>query len=544
MANKENNHSKYLLTAILAAIFGIILGASYQQNFVKGDDSPFPSLSLQGKQKVDRILKIVKNNYVDKVNTDSLENFAINEILSSLDPHSVYLPPIAAKTQSESLEGNFEGIGIEYYVVNDTLLVTHVRADGPSFKAGLLKGDRIISVDGENFPNGSLLSENTINKLRGKKGSKVLVSVLRNNLPVPKKLEIIRDKIIVSSIDAAFMMLPKIGFIKVSKFGANTEEDFSAELLKLQAKGMESLILDFRGNGGGYLNAATALADQFLPEGKLIVYTKGLHEQRTDYHATLNGAFEKGKLVVLIDEGTASASEIFAGAMQDLDRATIIGRRSFGKGLVQQQFTFADGSAMNLTIARYYTPSGRSIQKSYSKGFDAYHEEINHRFEHGEYSSLDSALKDSVFSSYTHQYKTTSGRIVYGGGGIMPDIFIPVDRAVNNAFYQSISSQTVIPDYVYGTLTRRFNLKKYASADEFVNKYIFNDQDFQQFLSFCEAKKITIAKKEVLTAKPLIIRQIKALLARYYFNEEGFYKVFNQSDHYIIEAIEKIKNPA
>jgi carboxyl-terminal processing protease len=535
MANKENNHSKYLLTAILAAIFGIILGASYQQNFVRGDDSPYPSLSLQGKQKVDRILKIVKNNYVDKVNTDSLENFAINEILSSLDPHSVYLPPIAAKTQSESLEGNFEGIGIEYYVVNDTLLVTHVRADGPSFKAG---------VDGENSPNGSLLSENTINKLRGKKGSKVLVSVLRNNLPVPKKLEIIRDKIIVSSIDAAFMMLPKIGFIKVSKFGANTEEDFSAELLKLQAKGMESLILDFRGNGGGYLNAATALADQFLPEGKLIVYTKGLHEQRTDYHATLNGAFEKGKLVVLIDEGTASASEIFAGAMQDLDRATIIGRRSFGKGLVQQQFTFADGSAMNLTIARYYTPSGRSIQKSYSKGFDAYHEEINHRFEHGEYSTLDSALKDSVFSSYTHQYKTTSGRIVYGGGGIMPDIFIPVDRAVNNAFYQSISSQTVIPDYVYGTLTRRFNLKKYASADEFVNKYIFNDQDFQQFLSFCEAKKITIAKKEVLTAKPLIIRQIKALLARYYFNEEGFYKVFNQSDHYIIEAIEKIKNPA
>jgi carboxyl-terminal processing protease len=544
MANKDNNHSKYFLTGILAAIFGLVLGASYQQNFVLGDDSPFPSLSLQRNQKVDKILKIVKNNYVDKVNSDSLENLAINEILGSLDPHSIYLPPVEAKSQSESLDGNFEGIGIEYYVINDTLFVTHVRADGPSFKAGLLKGDRIISVESENLPPTKLLSENTIKKLRGKKGSKVFVSILRNNLLVPMKLEIVRDKIIVSSIDAAFMMKPSIGFIKISKFGANTEEDFSAELVKLQAKGMQSLILDFRGNGGGYLNAATALADQFLPDGKLIVYTKGLHEQRTDYHATVNGAFEKGKLVVLIDEGTASASEIFAGAMQDLDRATIIGRRSFGKGLVQQQFTFGDGSAMNLTIARYYTPSGRSIQKSYSKGFDAYHEEINHRFEHGEYSSLDSALKDSVFSSYTHQYKTTLGRIVYGGGGIMPDIFIPIDKAVNNSFYLAISSQTVIPDYVYGTLTRHFNLKNYASVDEFVNKYTFNDQDFQQFLSFCEAKKITIAKKEVLAAKPLIIRQIKALLARYYFNEEGFYKVYNQNDYYIIKAIEKIKNPA
>lgn len=543
MANKENNHSKYLLTAILAAILGIILGASYQQNFVKGVDSPFPSLSLQGEQKVDRILKIVKNNYVDKVNTDSLENLAIDEILGSLDPHSVYLPPTVAKIQNESLEGNFEGIGIEYYVVNDTLFVTHVIPDGPSFKAGLLKGDRIISVDGENLPNGGLLSENTINKLRGKKGSKVLVSVLRNNLSVPKKLEIIRDKIMVSSIDAAFMMKPSIGFVKISRFGANTEEDFSAELLKLQAKGMQSLILDFRGNGGGYLNAATALADQFLPDGKLIVFTKGLHEQRTDYHSTVNGAFEKGKLVVLIDEGTASASEIFAGAMQDLDRATIIGRRSFGKGLVQQQFAFGDGSAMNLTIARYYTPSGRSIQKSYSKGFDAYHEEVNHRFEHGEYSSLDSALKDSVFSSYNHPYKTTSGRIVYGGGGIMPDIFIPIDKAMHNRFFQEISSQMLIPDYVYGTLTRRFNLKNYLSADEFVNKYTFNDQDYQKFIAFCKAKKITISKKEVLEAKPLIVRLIKGILARYYFDEEGFYKVYNQNDQYIIKAIEKIKNP-
>ncbi len=461
MSDSKNNNSKYFITAIIAVIFGLLLGANYQQNFVKGDAN-FPSLSIHGNEKLDRILKIVKNNYVDNVNTDSLENLAIDEILGSLDPHSIYLPPIEAKTQNESLEGNFEGIGIEYYVINDTLFVTHVREHGPSFKAGLLKGDRIIGVNGGDLKEKGLLSENIIKKLRGKKGSKVIVSVLRNNSLIAKQFEITRDKIIVSSIDAAFMMKPTVGFIKISKFGSNTEEDFVVELNKLQKNGMQSLILDLRGNGGGYLNSATALADQFLPDGKLIVYTKGSHEPRTDYLATTEGAFEKGKLMVLIDEGTASASEILAGALQDLDRGVIIGRRSFGKGLVQEQFGFGDGSAMNLTIARYYTPSGRSIQKSYSKGTAAYHDEINHRFEHGEYSSLDSALKDSTFSSYTHQYKTSSGRIVYGGGGIMPDIFIPLDTTNITSFYQNLSRQSIIPEYVYGNLIRSFDLKKFA----------------------------------------------------------------------------------
>jgi carboxyl-terminal processing protease len=537
MSTTKKNIQFAVFTCLILAL-GIYIGS-------RSSDLQISSgLGLTPSRKVNKILHIIQKKYVDKVAVDSLEDLAINEILAHLDPHSVYLPPIQAKTQNESLEGNFDGIGVEYYLINDTLFVTHVREDGPSFKAGLIKGDKIIAVNGQKLGGTALLSESMVNKLRGKKGSEVNVSVLRKGLAKPKQFTIIRDRIFVSSIDAAFLMKAGIGFIKITNFGSNTDEDFVNELGKLQDKGMQSLILDLRGNGGGYLNSATALADQFLPDGKLIVYTKGLHEPRTDYFATEDGVFEKGKLIILIDEGTASASEIVAGALQDLDRGTIIGRRSFGKGLVQEQFGFGDGSAMNLTIARYYTPSGRSIQKSYRNGTLAYKNEINQRYERGEYTSLDSALKDSMFNSTTQTYKTSKGKVVYGGGGIMPDVFIALDTTNITSFYRAISSKNLIPEYVYGTLVNNFNPKKYLTADEFVNKYIFNETDFKQFLAFCKARKITLNGKEMLLSKPLITKQIKALLARFYFNEEGFYKVYNQDDNFVIKAIEKIKNPA
>jgi carboxyl-terminal processing protease len=280
-----------------------------------------------------------------------------------------------------------------------------------------------------------------------------------------------------------------------------------------------------------------------LPDGKLIVYTKGLHEPRTDYFATEDGVFEKGKLIILIDEGTASASEIVAGAMQDLDRGIIIGRRSFGKGLVQEQFGFGDGSAINLTIARYYTPSGRSIQKSYRNGTAAYKNEISQRYERGEYTSLDSALKDSMFNSEVKTYKTSNGKVVYGGGGIMPDVFISLDTTNITSFYRAVSKKNLVPEYVYGTLVNNLNLKKYLTADEFVNKYTFGELDFKKFLVFCKTRNVSTTEKEVLLSKSLITKQIKALLARFYFNEEGFYKVYNQDDNFVIKAIEKIKNP-
>ncbi|MBK0383052.1 S41 family peptidase [Pedobacter sp. SD-b] len=534
------NTLRNTLIIVITVLIGMILGATYQQKKNDGELKIFPSISLQPKEKLDRILKVIKNNYVDSVNTDSLQELAINDILNSLDPHTVYLPPVQAKNQNESLEGNFDGIGIEYYILNDTLFVTHVRENGPSFKAGLLKGDKITAVNDKNLADKKLLSENIVNSLRGKSGSNVKVTVKRKGSPKPLFFDITRDKIVVSSIDVAFLIDKETGFIKISRFGANTEEDFSDALDRLMKNGMKSLILDLRGNGGGYLNAATALADQFLPDGKLIVYTKGLHEPRTDYTSTKDGLFEKGNLAVLIDEGTASASEILTGALQDLDRATIIGRRSFGKGLVQEQFGFDDGSAMNLTIARYYTTSGRSIQKSYTKGKDVYKDEINKRFEHGDYTSLDSALTDSTFLP-KQKFKTAKGRVVYGGGGIMPDIFIPLDTSKYSTFYQKINEKGLITKYVYDVLINHINPKQFVNAADFTIKYKISDKEYQGFLNFCTFNKVDYKLNETQLSKPLIDSQMKALLARYYFDEEGFYRVLNKDDDFVEKALVELR---
>ncbi len=542
MSNK-NNSSKYFILITVAVFFGMVLGATYQQNKENGLLKRLPSLSLNKTEKVAKILKVIKNNYVDSINTDSLEELAINDILNSLDPHTIYLPPIEAKNQNESLEGNFEGIGIEYYILNDTLFVTHVRKGGPSFKAGLKRGDKIITVNQEELNTKGLLTENIVNKLRGKRGSKVNVTVKREGIKKDISIDIIRDKITVSSIDASFLLTKEIGYIKISRFGASTATEFEDELTKLKKTGINNLILDLRGNGGGYLSAATAIADQFLPENKLIVFTKGLHEPRTDYTATANGMFENGKLIILVDEGTASASEIVAGAIQDLDRGTIIGRRSFGKGLVQEQFAFEDGSAMNLTVARYYTPSGRSIQKSYSNGKDAYYDEINKRFNHGDYSSLDSSINDTLFIKAV-KFKTAKGRTVYSAGGILPDIFIALDTTMVTPFFKKVTEKGLINEYVYNYLTKKIKSANYANAADFVNRFNLSPQDYNQFLNFCNRKKIEIDLKSTKISKQIIAIQIEALLAKFYFGDEGFYRAINADDDFVVKAIQKIKNPA
>jgi carboxyl-terminal processing protease len=532
----------YFVIALIAVFFGVILGATYEQNRATSN-SGFPSFAISNNQKLDKILSVIKSNYVDSVNTDSLQKLAIDDILNGLDPHTVYLPPMQAKSQNENLEGNFDGIGIEYYVLNDTLLVTSVKEKGPSAKAGVHKGDRIIAVNGESV----IVKDDAnkmVDKLRGRSGSTVNIAVLRNGFKKPISLAIERGRIVVSSIDVAYMIRPGIGFIKITRFGANTAEDFIDDLASLQKKGMKSLILDLRGNGGGYLNAATALADQFLQDNQLIVYTKGLHEPRTDYKATADGLFEKGKLIVLIDEGTASASEILAGAIQDLDRGLVIGRRSFGKGLVQEQFGFGDGSAMNLTIARYYTPSGRSIQKSYSKGIKAYKEEISHRFEHGDYTSLDSALSDSTFMSQQKKYKTLKGRTVYAGGGILPDIFVPLDTSRFTNVYQQINAKGLVSEFVYGRLTNSVKTNQFKTAEDFKDNYQFTDTNYNSFLNYCISKKVEVSKAQAQLSKPLIINQIKAMLARYYFGEEGFYTIYSEDDAFVNEALHELKKPA
>lgn len=513
---------------------GFFLGTRYQEgNYF---ESNFLPLDFEKNNKVNKVLNLIRKNYVDSVNVDSMENLAIDEILNNLDPHSVYLPPVQAKKQTENLEGSFEGIGIEYYMLADTLFVAAVKPDGPSEKAGILKGDRIIAVDGELLSGKGLLAATVVNKLKGKKGSIVEVSVLRNGHDHPKKIAIIRGNITINSIEVSYMVNSETAFIRLGKFDSKTEESFARELHRLQDQGMKNLILDLRGNGGGYLNAATGIADQFLKDKELIVYTKGLHEPRTDYKATGNGLFETGKLAILIDEGTASASEIVAGAVQDLDRGFIIGRQSFGKGLVQEQFPFDDGSAMNLTVARYYTPSGRSIQKSYNKGVNSSNKDQEQRYHKVGFSYTDSVKKDSSYK--THPYKTVKGRIVYEGSGITPDYFIPLDTSFYNDFYKKIIEKNLLHEFVYRFLVNEKNADLYKSAEDFRRNYMISDDVFKKFIVYASKNNINASADELKTSSPQIKKELKALSARYYFRDEGYYRVLNAKDSMIKKALE------
>ncbi|TAH04042.1 MAG: S41 family peptidase [Sphingobacteriales bacterium] len=489
--------------------------------------------------KVDTILGLVKNKYVDAVDVDSMEDLAVTQILSSLDPHTVYLPPTDALQQKESLEGNFEGIGIEYFVLNDTILVTNVRQYSPAETAGLQKGDKIVAVNGEIFKSNTLSANLVVDKLRGKKGSAVKVNVIRGADKI-NDIEIIRGKILVSSVDAAYIVNNNTGFIKLSKFGSNTEDDFVQELQKMEALGVKNLILDLRGNGGGYLDAAIELTDQFLPKDKLIAFTKGIHQPNTYYKATDAGLFETGKIAVLVDEGTASASEIVAGALQDWDRGLIIGRRSFGKGLVQQQFEFYDGSAINLTIARYYTPSGRCIQKSYKNGLKAYKNEINQRFNKGEITSLDSNLTDTSLFSTKYKYKTAAGKNVYSGGGIMPDVFIPLDTTKHMFFYDATIKQQLISNFVYSKLIHQTQIGKYPTITDFINNYQISQLQYQQFITYCSAFKVNATQNESEKAKPFITKSLKAILIKYYYGNDGYYKYLNNDDAFVLAALQKM----
>ena len=408
---------------MILLLLGVAIGLLISGNDVTDHSLGF---SLTPSDKISKVLNLVKQNYVDSVNVDSIEGVTVNNLLQNLDPHSLYLPPQQAQSINERLEGGFNGIGLEYLLLRDTLFITQVYPGGPAAAAELIPGSKIIDVNNKKF-SGTHLTVERVNKIfRGGKDSKILLSVSFPNSNAIKLCPIKRGYVDLSSLDAAYLVAPGVGYIKISKFALTTDNDFRIALSKLKEKGMQKLVLDIRDNGGGYLNAATALADEFLKKGRLIVYTKGVHEERKDYFATDVGEFQQGKLAVIIDEYSASASEILAGALQDLDRAVIVGRRSFGKGLVQQQFPFGDGSAVNLTVARYYTPSGRSIQKSYKYGVENYHDEIARRMRKGEFFSEQSNLNDSIFKGPS-PYRTINGRKVFSGGGIMPDVFVPAD---------------------------------------------------------------------------------------------------------------------
>jgi carboxyl-terminal processing protease len=513
---------------LLGAIIGI-----YLNNYITGNSR----FTFSRDNKLASVVKLVHDNYVDSVNTDSLEGETVNQFLQNLDPHSLYLPPQKAQSVNEKLNGGFDGIGIEYLLLNDTLFVTHVSPGGPAAKAGLAGGDRVITVDGKNFSGTHLSTDMVTQAFRGDKGSQLQLSVLHNASARPRNITIKRGYVDLSSLDAAYMVASQTGYIKISKFAATTDHDFQTAVKQLKAQGMQQLTLDLRDNGGGYLSAATAMADEFLPAGKLIMYTKGVHEPRTDYFSTDSGTFEKGKLAILINEYSASASEILAGAMQDLDRATIVGRRSFGKGLVQAQFPFSDGSAVNLTIARYYTPSGRSIQKSYKGGIDSYHNELATRMQKGELFSAKSNMDDSIFRQPSH-YHTSNGRKVFSGGGIMPDVFVPADSNANTQLLYDLSSRQLYTAYVLQKMQP--TLARYPTFDNFSKRYTVTDDELTNFIIYITKTLRELDSDQIKRSTPYMRLNLKAAAARFKWGDVAYFKTLNEDDVTLKAAVEVV----
>ena len=491
-------------------------------------------------EKFARLLRLIDSYYVDSANVDKLTEDAIVHILSELDPHSVYISKEEVEKMNEPLQGNFEGIGITFNIFKDTLLVNSTISGGPSEKVGLRAGDRIVEVDHKNIAGIGLKNTDVYDLLRGEKGTLVDLRILRRNNPEQLDFTIIRDKIPIYSLDASYMLDESTGYIKLNKFSANTTEEFETAMDDLKKQNVKNLILDLRGNGGGYLNTAIEISDEFLKDNQLIVYTNGLNDPKKEYTASTEGKFENGNLVVLIDESSASASEIVTGAVQDWDRGIVIGRRSFGKGLVQRPFYLTDGSMVRLTTAHYYTPSGRCIQKPYEEGVDEYRKDVQNRIKSGEMFSADSIVfADSL------QYKTlTNGRSVYGGGGIMPDIFIPLDTSKYYRYINRLRAKNIINDYAVGFLdSHREELQnKYPDFDKFQNKFQVSDESIEEIVANGEKDDIEKDEESLNFSMNSIKKEVKALIARDLFTRNDFYKVYYQDDDVILEALKVLKN--
>jgi carboxyl-terminal processing protease len=497
-------------------------------------------IQSEGSKKFDALLQLINYTYVDTTNENDLVENAVVAVLKELDPHSVYIPKEELKKMNEPLVGNFEGIGIQFNIFHDTLLVVSPISGGPSEKVGLQAGDKIIEVDGENIAGIGLQNSDVQKKLRGDKGTKVNLGIKRRNNSELLNFTITRDKIPIFSVDASYMATPEIGYIKVNRFAKNTNNEFKEGLAKLKSENMKHLILDLRGNGGGYLRTAIQLADEFISDKKLVVYTEGAKNPKQEYYTTTKGGFEQGKLVLLIDEGSASASEIVSGAIQDYDRGLIIGRRSFGKGLVQKPFTLPDGSAIRLTVARYHTPSGRCIQRPYDEGKEAYYKEFSRRFENGEYMNEDSiTFPDSL------KFKTlNSGRIVYGGGGVMPDIFVPIDTTQSSVYFGKVIRSGLLNEYIltYMDSHRKELEEKYKDVPSFKSGFNAEDEILNDFIEFAAKNEIEKNEEQINTSKNLLVIRLKALIARNLWDTSAYYQIANDLNDSYIKAIEEINS--
>jgi carboxyl-terminal processing protease len=479
------------------------------------------------------VLNLIKERYVDKVKVNDLTDTAIAAVLSKLDPHSVYIPADEVEGVNEDIAGNFFGIGVEFDILQDTINVINVVPDGPSFKAGIKTGDKFIKVNDSVIAGRKLPTESIRKLLRGGNGSQVVVEILRST--EIKTITITRGIIPVSSVDAAYMITKDIGYIRLNKFSQVTYREFMKKLEELQIQGLKKMILDLRGNGGGVLDQATEVADEFLEGDKLITYTEGSHFPKKEYRCKRQGLFEKGELVVLSDEGTASASEVLIGALQDWNRATIIGRRTFGKGLVQEQYDLSDGSALRLTIARYFTPVGRSIQRPYTNGEKAYYDEITRRFHDGEVMNADSVKNDT-----SKIFKTQNGKVVYGGGGISPDIFVAFDTIASSNTFSKLYFKGSIGEFAYRYyLQNQDKLKAYKSTADFSENFNLPDQDWALFRLQAEKDSINLDDISPKEKNELFIK-IKSSIARQLWRNQGYFQIINSKDEMVIKALEHL----
>jgi carboxyl-terminal processing protease len=536
MARPLNTWLPFLFALILSAgmLIGFRLQKIYGGSTINAQIGGARSAASYGT--LEEVLRYIDAKYVNSIDRGKMEEEAISSLLQNLDPHSAYIPARDLQAVNDDLEGEFDGVGIEFMLLNDTIAVVNAISGGPSEKVGIRSGDKIIRVDDSLVAGVKIQNKGIVRKLRGKKGSSVKVGIKRVGIPNLLNFNVVRDKIPLYSVDAAYMAAPKVGYIKINKFASTTYKEFvDAVDDMVRNKAMQHLVIDLRGNGGGYLNAATKILDIFFQEQELLVYTKARDDDRMDYKASGRPLYNLGNIAVLVDEGSASASEIMAGALQDHDRATIIGRRTFGKGLVQEQYELSDGSGLRLTVAKYYTPSGRCIQKPYS-GNSHYEDDITQRFKHGEMAN-----QDSIKQTDTTKFYTDKGRLVYAGGGIMPDIFVPLDTTGQNAYFAAVAG--FIPEFSYNFYEKnQLDIQaNYKTVEQFSANYTITPATLKEFALYAERNGEKQNPALFKQTESLISERIKAYIARRMFKESGFFYVINAKDKAYLKAIQTIQ---
>ncbi|WP_297063655.1 S41 family peptidase [uncultured Duncaniella sp.] len=529
MNNRLKKTSVWMpLSIALSLVAGMWIGSAFFNGSGK----------WSSRSKLDTILDLVERSYVDEVDTDSLLEASFPGLLSRLDPHSVYIPAKDLQNVNEELGGSFSGIGISFNLLNDSINVLEVISGGPSEKAGLLAGDRIIAINDTAVAGQGWSDVKVRSSLRGEKGSTVKLTVRRHSSKTPLNFDVIRGDIPVTSIDAAYLVAPKVGFVKINKFSSSTYSEFLTSMMDLVADGAEKFIIDLRGNGGGFMEPAVLIANEFLPAGSPIVSMRG--KATPDSRPTMSdgsGSFLNNEVVILIDETSASSSEILSGAIQDNDRGLVIGRRSFGKGLVQNQMELPDSSAIRLTIARYYTPSGRCIQKTYAPGTD-YDRDIVNRYEHGEFYNADSIKLDKSLA-----FETLHGRTVYGGGGIMPDVFVPNDTIGITTYYLNVLNAGLIQKYTFDYTDRnRSRIETAENAAELLRMLPEDDLLLQDFVSYAQKAGIAPRWYYINISRDLIVNQLKAMIARNALGVQGYFEVYNEVDPTVKSGVDALTN--